>query len=262
MSISESDVRAPRPRYTIAQEKFTNRKRILSRAKRRASALSHPISPPHLARWTPLRLLQAILDRGDVIALSNDDGRPGVHVLLSMPQYFFEKMVAVAASDEDAEDTDGTEYGQDEEDNHDDEASIGNAQLTDQTRWAEGGVSDLEADTADAEPSIGSKEPAVVGGPNNVTVLCCDQTEWAQGNRLDCEGGHEDDEPDADDEPEELSPCVGAAVRMPKLRGIKSEPPAGLTIWEPVSVGLDGATTMRSETGETTIWRALPGGKS
>ncbi len=90
-------------------------KRKRNERRRRSSAASHT----ELLEY----LLGRIVDRGDVIAEVELDRRScrdtdaGVCLLVTIEASDFHRLCAASSSFEDLEDTDGTEYGQDEEPN-------------------------------------------------------------------------------------------------------------------------------------------------
>jgi hypothetical protein len=175
MSLSDSAGRATRaPRFATIKAALSRQTKDLSRAHRRWSALV----PTYRKRGLmtagavtlgaePLRVLQAILDRADLIAL--DVPVPyharHAHLLVTVPLWLLDKATAIAAYDEDDEDTDGGDDQQDLEPDEDGEFSLGFPDaVIDQSRqfpnailvgdrWQSTG-DDLELDPADSEPSL------------------------------------------------------------------------------------------------------------
>lgn len=213
-----------RPDFASIKAVLTKQKRDLSRAWRRHSAAL----PPKLHRDAPrgalqagiepLRLLQAILARADMIALDVPERRYAqqAHLLVTVPVTLLERATVVASYDVDDEET-GDDEPEDDQDGEDAEPSLATPDaIIDQTHQGFRCGSDAwgrEFDTADDEPSLGSIDEAV------------NQEHWADGNRLDLERGEkggdgdddedtdgteEDDlEPDHDDEPSLSSTAPG-----------------------------------------------------
>jgi hypothetical protein len=217
MTITEGTIagRAPRAsRFVSIKEALKRQARDLSRAHRRDAATELPTLHRDAPRGAlqagiePLRLLQAVLDHADTIALDVPErGRVRqAHMLVTLPTWLLDRATVIAAYDVDDEDTDGGENGQDLE------PSLAEAE----------GQYDFELDEADSEPSLGSLD-----GEMN-------QERWANGDRLDRERGigvgdcdddeeNGDREPGEDDEPEHLepnlSPC-GPAVGSSQNWGV------------------------------------------
>jgi hypothetical protein len=209
MTITEGTIagRAPRAaRFATIKAMLKRQTRDLSRAHRRDAATELPTLHRDAPRGAlqagiePLRLLQAVLDHADIIALDVPErGRVRqAHMLVTLPTWLLDRATVIAAYDTDDEDTDGGEKHQDLEPNL---AGYETAR----------GSGDLELDEADSEPSLGSCD-----GKMN-------QEHWADGDRLDRERGEKagdcDDDEDSHDresdtsdyEPEHeepnLSPC-------------------------------------------------------
>src|SRR6185312_3334495 len=218
MSIAEAAGRAPRAsRFAAIKTALARQKHDLSRARRRWSALLPTYRKRDLTTAgavtlgaEPLRVLQAILDSADVIAVDKPGYVQQVHLLVTLPDWLLDRATAIAAFDEDDEDTDGGEDQQDLEHDDDDEFSLGFPDaIVDQSRkfpamirvgdaWQSAG-NDLELDRADLEPSLGSSDPSPSAGSPGY-VAFADQTHWAEGDRLDREV-EEDGEDDQDLEP-------------------------------------------------------------
>src|SRR6185437_8044172 len=128
---------------------------------------------------------------------------PKAHLLVTVPLWLLDKATAIAAFDEDDEDTDGGEDQQDLEHDDDDEFSLGFPDaIVDQSRkfpamirvgdaWQSAG-NDLELDRADLEPSLGSSDPSPSAGSPGY-IAFADQTHWAEGDRTDLENQCEDE---------------------------------------------------------------------
>src|SRR6185437_7508011 len=202
MSIAEAAGRAARTpsRFTAIKSALVRQTKDLSRARRRWSALLPTYRKRALMTAgavtlgaEPLRLLQAILDHADVIALDvREPGHTGaVHMLVTLPDWLLDRATAIAAYDEDDEDTDGGEEQQDLEDDADSEASLAFPDgVVDQSRnfhvWnlSDG---DRELDPAEREPSLAGVDSE-------------DQSEARHGNMTDREDD-DDREPDERDWP-------------------------------------------------------------
>src|SRR6185312_15818099 len=149
MSIAEAAGRAPRAsRFAAIKTALARQKHDLSRARRRWSALLPTYRKRDLITAgavtlgaEPLRLLQAILDRADVIAVDKPGYVQQVHLLVTLPDWLLDRATAIAAFDEDDEDTDGGEEQQDLEDDADSESSLGSCDgIADQTKYGREGV--------------------------------------------------------------------------------------------------------------------------
>src|SRR6185437_10310979 len=210
MSIAEAAGRAARTpsRFTAIKSALVRQTKDLSRARRRWSALLPTYRKRALMTAgavtlgaEPLRLLQAILDHADVIALDvREPGHTGaVHMLVTLPDWLLDKATAIASFDEDDEDTDGGEEQQDLEDDADGEASLGSCSgITDQSKYGREGVGlppdhaygyanhpgDLEFDPAHHEASLAGTE-------------AIDQRGIGQGDMRDLEDQCEDEGSDA-----------------------------------------------------------------
>lgn len=192
-------------RFAEIKKALAGQKRDLSRARRRWAALLPTYRKRNLTSAgavtlgaEPLRILQAILDKADVIAL--DEREHGqVHLLVTLPDWLLDRATAIAAYDEDDEDTDGGEDNQDLEDDAHSEASLGSCSgIIDQSKYGREGVGlppdhaygyqnhpgDLEFDPAHLEASLAGTEAE-------------DQREIAQGNMRDLEDQCEDEGSDA-----------------------------------------------------------------
>src|SRR6185437_15766775 len=184
------------PPFATIKTALSRQTRDLSRARRRWSALL----PTYRKRNTtagavalgaePLRLLQAILDSADVIALDVPVPyrAPKAHLLVTVPLWLLDKATAIAAFDEDDEDTDGGEEQQDLEEDAGSEASLAFPDgVVDQSRnfhvW-NSSDDDRELDPAEREPSLAGTE-------------AIDQRGIAQGDMRDFEEQCEDEGSDA-----------------------------------------------------------------
>jgi hypothetical protein len=118
--------RAP-SRFTKTIAAFKQRTKTMRRLERRAATLLQHRDAAEVPEAR--KLLAAIVEHGDVIALPADDakriGRPDVHILLSLPARIADELAAFTGRFEDDEDTDGGEDGQDLEPGEDDEFSLG-----------------------------------------------------------------------------------------------------------------------------------------